>query len=48
MTHRGLSIAIVAALILLFLHGVGALLLAWAIIAWIVWTVVRVGTRWER
>ena len=43
-----LSIAVPAALILLFLHGVGALLLAWAAFAWFAWVVIRVGTRWDR
>ena len=40
-----LTIAILAALILLFLHG--ALLLAWMAFAWFAWAVVRVGTRWD-
>lgn len=46
MTAR-LAVAILAALILLFLHGVGALLLAWMAFAWFAWAVVRVGTRWD-
>lgn len=42
-----LTIAVLAALILLFLHGVGALLLAWAAFTWASWLVIRVGTRWD-
>jgi len=40
--------AILAALILLFLHGVGVLVLAYIAFVWFVWAVVRVGTRWDR
>ena len=43
-----LAVAIPAALILLFLHGVGAMILVWACFTWCSWCAIRVGTRWDQ